>query len=56
MEAFKEYGPVAEAAVVFDKNTGRNKGFGFVTFEQASSCYRALANPVCMINVSIRYN
>lgn len=31
--AFAEYGTVASAVVVKDRETGRSKGFGFVEFE-----------------------
>jgi RNA recognition motif-containing protein len=30
---FEQYGSVSEAVVISDRNTGRSKGFGFVTFE-----------------------
>jgi len=31
--AFEEFGPVSEAKVVLDRETGRSRGFGFVTFD-----------------------
>jgi len=31
-EAFEEYGNVEEANVVRERDTGRSRGFGFVTF------------------------
>lgn len=31
--AFSRFGPVLDAAVIPDRNTGRSRGFGFVTFE-----------------------
>lgn len=31
--AFAEYGTVASAKVIMDRETGRSKGFGFVEFE-----------------------
>jgi RNA-binding proteins (RRM domain) len=30
---FSEYGQIMNASVMFDKNTGLSKGFGFVTFQ-----------------------
>ncbi len=32
--AFEQYGPVVEAKVILDRETGRSRGFGFVTFEE----------------------
>jgi len=31
-EAFAQYGEVTEATIVTDRQTGRSRGFGFVTF------------------------
>lgn len=33
-EAFGKFGPLIEATVVVDRDTGRSRGFGFVTFER----------------------
>lgn len=44
-EAFAKYGDVVEARVILDRDTGRSRGFGFVTFnanEEASSAIQAL--------------
>ncbi|KAJ6827848.1 putative glycine-rich RNA-binding protein [Iris pallida] len=44
-EAFTKYGEVVEARVIMDRETGRSKGFGFVTFtseEHASSAITAM--------------
>ena len=32
---FEQYGPVLDARVIKDRETGRSRGFGFVTFESA---------------------
>jgi RNA recognition motif-containing protein len=32
--AFEKFGPVREAKVILDRDTGRSRGFGFVTFEE----------------------
>jgi RNA recognition motif-containing protein len=32
-DLFKEFGEVASAKVIMDRETGRSKGFGFVEFE-----------------------
>ncbi|KAL0442056.1 UNVERIFIED_CONTAM: Glycine-rich RNA-binding protein 3, mitochondrial [Sesamum radiatum] len=44
-EAFNKYGEVAEARVIVDRETGRSRGFGFVTYssvEEASAAIQAL--------------
>ena len=30
---FNKYGPVKDAVVMVDRNTGRSRGFGFITFD-----------------------
>ncbi|KAK4417596.1 Glycine-rich RNA-binding protein 3, mitochondrial [Sesamum alatum] len=43
-EAFSQYGEVVEARVILDRETGRSRGFGFITFtssEAASSAIQA---------------
>ncbi|XP_075491249.1 uncharacterized protein LOC142529568 [Primulina tabacum] len=44
-EAFSKYGDVAEARVIVDRDTGRSRGFGFVTYasvDDASAAIQAL--------------
>ena len=41
--AFSEYGEVEEAKVVTDRDTGRSRGFGFVTFTEAENAKAAMA-------------
>jgi len=41
--AFSQYGEVTEATVITDRDTGRSRGFGFVTFNDAESAKAALA-------------
>lgn len=36
-EFFGVYGKVVDATVMVDRESGRSKGFGFVTFEDASN-------------------
>jgi heterogeneous nuclear ribonucleoprotein A1/A3 len=36
-EAFAQYGEVTEATIVTDRQTGRSRGFGFVTFADDAS-------------------
>ncbi|CAO3639457.1 unnamed protein product [Mucor hiemalis] len=44
-EAFSQYGEVVDAIVIKDRETGRSRGFGFVTFsspEEANAAVDAL--------------
>jgi len=41
-QAFEAYGAVAEAKVVTDRETGRSRGFGFVTFDDEQNATRAI--------------
>lgn len=41
-EAFEAYGAVSDAKVITDRETGRSRGFGFVTFEQAEDADAAV--------------
>ncbi len=41
-QAFAEHGSVTEAKVITDRDTGRSRGFGFVTFESADDAAKAL--------------
>ena len=40
--AFEQFGEVTDAAVISDRETGRSRGFGFVTFAQASDAEDAI--------------
>jgi cold-inducible RNA-binding protein len=40
--AFAGYGEVVEAKVVTDRDTGRSRGFGFVTYADDQSAKKAL--------------
>ena len=50
-EAFAVYGPIQEAVVIVDRNTGRSRGFGFVTFATLAGAQAALRSPSKSINV-----
>lgn len=39
---FSEYGTVASAVVITDRQTGRSKGFGFVELEDDSAAQKAV--------------
>ncbi|KAL8471728.1 hypothetical protein ACS0TY_028466 [Phlomoides rotata] len=41
-EAFAQYGEVVEARVITDRETGRSRGFGFVTFTSSESASSAM--------------
>ena len=40
--AFEACGTVVEAKVVEDRDTGRSRGFGFVTFADEAGCRKAI--------------
>ena len=40
-QAFEAYGSVTEAKVVMDRDTGRSKGFGFVSYTEDASAEEA---------------
>ncbi|RDA94188.1 hypothetical protein CP533_6556 [Ophiocordyceps camponoti-saundersi (nom. inval.)] len=42
-QKFEEYGPVEEAVVVKDRDTGRSRGFGFVRYTQEGDAQNAIA-------------
>ena len=41
--AFSAHGEISEAVVVSDRDTGRSRGFGFVTFEDDEAADKAVA-------------
>lgn len=41
---FSGFGPVTDARIMTDKESGRSRGFGYVTFQSPQSCELALAN------------
>jgi len=41
-QAFAEFGTVSEAKVIMDRETGRSRGFGFVTFEDNAEAAAAI--------------
>ncbi len=42
-EAFSEFGAVNEVAVMTDRDTGRSRGFGFVTMNSAQEAEAAIS-------------
>jgi RNA recognition motif-containing protein len=41
-EAFAAHGEISEAIVITDRDSGRSRGFGFVTFEDDEAADRAM--------------
>ncbi len=40
--AFEQFGEVTDAKVISDRDTGRSRGFGFVTFSEAAAADQAV--------------
>ncbi|KAL3514155.1 hypothetical protein ACH5RR_026872 [Cinchona calisaya] len=47
---FEQFGEILEAVIITDKNTGKSKGYGFVTFRDPESARRACNDPNPMID------
>ncbi|KAJ4953401.1 hypothetical protein NE237_030233 [Protea cynaroides] len=47
---FEQFGEILEAVVITDKNTGRSKGYGFVTFREPEAAMRACVDASPMID------
>jgi len=41
-DAFGAFGKVEKASIISDRNSGRSKGFGFVTMEDADEANKAI--------------
>ena len=41
--AFASFGEIREAKVITDRETGRSRGFGFVTYESSSDATNAIS-------------
>jgi len=44
-ESFSQFGEITEAVVIMDRQTGRSKGYGFVTFGTPEGAAKASSNP-----------
>lgn len=49
---FSEQGKVTEARVIYDRETGRSRGFGFVTYNSAEEVNRAIESLDGVVSVS----
>ncbi|KAG8371869.1 hypothetical protein BUALT_Bualt12G0007800 [Buddleja alternifolia] len=49
-DAFQEHGEIEEGAVIYDKATGKSRGYGFITYKDMESAQRALKAPSKMID------
>ncbi|TKY64152.1 RNA-binding protein ARP1 [Spatholobus suberectus] len=47
---FEQFGEILEAVVIIDKNTGKSKGYGFVTFKDSEAAVKACQNPSPIID------
>nr|CAD1844281.1 unnamed protein product [Ananas comosus var. bracteatus] len=47
---FERFGEIVEAVIITDKNTGRSKGYGFVTFRDPDAAMRACEDPAPVID------
>ena len=43
LAAFETHGEVSEAKVITDRDSGRSRGFGFVTYADSSSAEQAIS-------------
>jgi len=51
-QAFEEHGEIEEGAVIYDKVTGKSRGYGFITFKNMESTQQALRASSKLIDVS----
>lgn len=42
-DAFGQFGTITEAKIITDRETGRSRGFGFITFEEESAIEQAIS-------------
>ncbi|RWR92714.1 RNA-binding protein 24 isoform X1 [Cinnamomum micranthum f. kanehirae] len=47
---FEQFGEILEAVVITEKNTGRSKGYGFVTFREPEAAMRACVDAAPVID------
>jgi len=42
-EAFQRFGEIAETKLIMERDTGRSRGFGFITFETEEAAQQAIS-------------
>ncbi|KAI4299328.1 hypothetical protein L6164_032797 [Bauhinia variegata] len=47
---FDKFGEILEAVIIYDKLSGRSKGYGFVTFKDPDAAKKACQDPAPIIN------
>ena len=55
LQAFRVHGEIEEGAVIYDKATGKSRGYGFITYKHMESTQSALKAPSKLIDVSISH-
>ncbi|OMO55191.1 hypothetical protein COLO4_36146 [Corchorus olitorius] len=50
LEAFRVHGEIEEGAVIYDKATGKSRGYGFITYKHMESAQTALRAPSKLID------
>lgn len=57
-DAFERFGEIEEARVITDRQTGRSRGFGFITFEDENAAQQAISemDGTTLDNRSIKVN
>ncbi len=53
-EFFSAYGKVVDATVMLDRESGRSKGFGFVTFEDAANSDQLVGKNLVLDDKQVR--
>ncbi|KAG8501195.1 hypothetical protein CXB51_003284 [Gossypium anomalum] len=51
--AFRMHGEIEEGAVIYDKATGKSRGYGFITYKHMESAHSALGAPSKLIDVRV---
>lgn len=52
-QAFSEHGEIEEGAVIYEKASGKSRGYGFITYKHMESTQCALRAPSKLIDVSM---